>query len=106
MSSKSGGTAEVNALEAYFWEELKRTGVQDPGSHFIAITDPGTSLEKKGEAKNYRQVIHANPNVGGRYSALIEFGLVPAVLMGVDCNKFLKQARKMELSCNNFANCT
>ena len=51
VSSKSGGTSEVNALEAYFWNELERSGIEKPGSHFIAITDPGTSLEKKGKEK-------------------------------------------------------
>jgi glucose-6-phosphate isomerase len=102
VSSKSGGTAEVNALEAYFWEELIKSGIEKPGSHFIAITDPGTSLEKKGIEKYYRQVILANPNVGGRYSALIEFGLVPAVLIGIDCRKLLKKTKKMEIPCSDF----
>ena len=101
VSSKSGGTSEVNALEAYFWDELEKSGVEKPGSHFIAITDPGTSLEKKGKEKGYRQVIQANPNVGGRYSALIEFGLVPAVLMGIEGNRLLAQAKKMEISYTN-----
>lgn len=101
VSSKSGSTAEVNALEAYFWDELKKAGVEKPGSYFIAITDPGTSLEIRGKEKGYRQVILANPNVGGRYSALIEFGLVPAVLMGIDVTRLLAQAIKMEISCDN-----
>ena len=101
VSSKSGGTSEVNALEAYFWKEFIKSGIEKPGSHFIAITDPGTSLEKKGKEKEYRQIILANPNVGGRYSALIEFGLVPAVLMGIDCRRLLDQARKMELDCDD-----
>lgn len=101
VSSKSGGTAEVNALEAYFWNELFKSGVEKPGRHFVAITDPGTSLEKKGTEKGYRQVIRANPNVGGRYSALIEFGLVPAVLKGIDGLRLLAQAEKMEIPCDN-----
>ena len=101
VSSKSGGTSEVNALETYFWNELEISGIEKPGSHFIAITDPGTSLEKKGKEKGYRQIILANPNVGGRYSALIEFGLVPAVLMGIDCRRLLDQAKKMELECGD-----
>ena len=101
VSSKSGGTSEVNTLEAYFWNELVRSGTEKPGKHFIAITDPGTSLEKKGKEKGYRQIILANPNVGGRYSALIEFGLVPAVLMGIDGRRLLDQARKMEIDCGD-----
>lgn len=101
VSSKSGGTSEVNALEAYFWEELIRTGIEKPGSHFIAITDPDTSLEMKAKEKGYRQIIQANPNVGGRYSALIEFGLVPAVLMGIDCRRLLERAKRMELDCGD-----
>ncbi len=99
VSSKSGGTAEVNALEAYFWTELTKSGIKEPGSHFIAITDPGTSLSKKGKEKGYRQIILANPNVGGRYSALIAFGLVPAALMGIDCRRLLAKAQTMEISC-------
>ena len=106
VSSKSGGTAEVNALEAYFWGELKKSGIEKPGSHFIAISDPDTSLEKKGKEKGYRQIIRANPNVGGRYSALIEFGLVPAVLMGIDCKKLLEQAKKMEIPCGDIQSAT
>ncbi len=101
VSSKSGGTSEVNALEAYFWSELERSCVEKPGDHFIVITDPGTSLEKKGKEKGYRKVILANPNVGGRYSALIEFGLVPAVLMGIDFHRLFDQARKIDLACND-----
>ena len=101
ISSKSGGTSEVSALEAYFWEEFIKSGIEKPGSHFIAITDPGTSLENKAKEKEYRQIILANPNVGGRYSALIEFGLVPAGLMGIDCRRLLDQARKMELDCKD-----
>ena len=64
VSSKSGGTAEVNALEAYFWNELIKNGIEKPGSHFIAITDPGTSLEKKGKDKEYRQVIPGKSQCG------------------------------------------
>jgi len=101
VSSKSGGTSEVNALEAYFWSELELAGIEKPGNQFIAITDPGTSLEKKGKEKGYREIVRANPNVGGRYSALIEFGLVPAVLMGIDCKRLLDNARKMELDCSD-----
>jgi transaldolase / glucose-6-phosphate isomerase len=101
VSSKSGGTAEVNALEAYFWNELKKLGIEKPGSHFIAVTDPSTSLEKKGREKGYRQVIQANPDVGGRYSALIEFGLVPAILMGIDGYKLLSNAKIMEIPCED-----
>jgi len=101
VSSKSGGTAEVNALEAYFWNELDKSGIEKPGNQFIAITDPGTSLEKKGKEKGYREIVRANPNVGGRYSALIEFGLVPAVLMGIDWQRLLDNARKMQLDCSD-----
>ncbi len=99
VSSKSGGTTEVNALETYFWQEIINLGIDNPGRHFLAITDPGTSLEKKGKEKKYRQIIQANPNVGGRYSALIEFGLIPAGLMGIDCRGLLEKARTMELDC-------
>jgi transaldolase/glucose-6-phosphate isomerase len=94
ISSKSGGTAEVNALFSYFWE---RTGHQ--GSQFVAITDPGTPLEELAKLHNFRKTYLANPTVGGRYSALTTFGLVPAGLMGVDLERLLNHASWMMRQC-------
>ena len=94
VSSKSGGTAEVNAMFDFFWEQ---TGGE--GSHFIAITDPGTSLEALANARGFRKTFHADPTVGGRFSALSHFGLVPAMLMGLDAERLLERARWMMHQC-------
>ena len=90
VSSKSGGTAEVNAMFNYFWEQ---TG--GDGSHFIAITDPGTTLEALANARGFRKTFLADPSVGGRFSALTHFGLVPAALIGFDVEHLLQRARWM-----------
>jgi transaldolase/glucose-6-phosphate isomerase len=90
VSSKSGGTAEVNAMFNYFWEQ---TG--GDGNHFIAITDPGTTLEALANARGFRKTFLADPSVGGRYSALTHFGLVPAALIGFDVEHLLQRARWM-----------
>ena len=94
VASKSGGTAEVNAFLDYFWE---RTG--GDGSHFIAITDPGTSLEALANARGFRATFLADPNVGGRYSALTAFSLVPAALMGIDVERLVGRAAWMARQC-------
>ncbi len=90
VSSKSGGTAEVMAMLDYFWE---LSG--GDGSRFVAVTDPGTSLEKLANERGFRKVFNANPNVGGRYSALTAFGLVPAALLGLDVKRLLARAAWM-----------
>ena len=94
ISSKSGGTAEINALFNYFWE---RSGHN--GSHFAAITDPGTSLEALANARGFRKTFHADPSIGGRYSALSHFGLVPAALLGFDMERLLDRAAWMRTQC-------
>ena len=94
VSSKSGGTAEVNAFLDTFWERSGRDG-----SHFVAITDPGTSLEALANARGFRATFLADPNVGGRYSALTAFGLVPAALMGLDVNALIARAAWMARQC-------
>jgi transaldolase/glucose-6-phosphate isomerase len=95
VSSKSGGTAEVMAALEYFWELSDRDG-----SRFIAITDPGTSLEKLAGERGFRRVFNADPQVGGRYSALTAFGLLPAALMGVDVHRLLSRAAWMMRECS------
>jgi len=94
VSSKSGGTAEVNALFDYFWERSDHNGKQ-----FVAITDPGTSLEALATVRGFRVTFLADPNVGGRYSALTHFGLVPAALMGIDLERLLDRAAWMARQC-------
>ncbi len=90
VSSKSGGTSEVMAAFEYFWELSGKDG-----SHFVAITDPGTSLETLAVERRFRRLFGADPNVGGRYSALTHFGLVPAALLGLDLTQLLDRASQM-----------
>lgn len=99
VSSKSGTTSEMDAGFRYFWEELKKAGQTAPQRHFVAISDPGTILEKLAKEKGFRRIFSANPNVGGRYSALIEFGLLPAVVAGVGISTLLDSAEDMMIPC-------
>ena len=94
VASKSGGTAEVNALLDYFWE----LSGQD-GARFAAITDPGTSLEKLARARGFRAVFLAEPTIGGRFSALADFGLLPAALIGLDPAQLVARADWMLRHC-------
>ncbi len=96
VSSKSGTTAEVMAGFSYAWQSLQNAGVSDPGKHFIAVTDPGTALQDLAVLQGFRAYFNADPNVGGRYSALTAFGLVPAALMGKDVEAFLQRAIKIQ----------
>ncbi len=92
VSSKSGGTTEVQAALAYFYKQMQIQYGNQAGEYFIAITDPGTSLEKQANELHFRKVFEADPNVGGRYSALTLFGLVPAVLLGIELSTFINRA--------------
>ena len=83
VSSKSGGTLETMSGFRYFWSLVVDT-TETPGSHFVAVTDPGSSLEALATERGFRAVFHAPSDVGGRYSALTDFGLVPAALIGLD----------------------
>jgi transaldolase / glucose-6-phosphate isomerase len=93
VSSKSGTTIETRSHMAYFLER-----VQDP-SRFVAITDPGTPLEEEARKAGFRRVFRAPPEVGGRYSALTEFGLVPAALIGADLEGILGAAKEAAAAC-------
>lgn len=97
LASKSGTTVEPNALFHYFWKWATPTG--RPGHWFVAITDPGTPLEALARERGFRHVFHGSPEVGGRYSALSLFGLVPAALTGVDVGSLLQDARWMADVC-------
>jgi transaldolase/glucose-6-phosphate isomerase len=99
VSSKSGDTAEVKALLDFFWQRASKAIGNHAGEHFIAITDPGTSLEELGKVRGFRKVFLADARVGGRYSALTAFGLVPAGLLGVDLNRLLDRAAWMQRQC-------
>ena len=94
VSSKSGTTTETNSFFYYFWDKLKGMD-SEPGRHFVAITDPGTPLEKLAGERKFRATFSAPEDVGGRYSALTVFGLVPAALIGVDVGEVLARARRM-----------
>lgn len=95
VSSKSGGTVETHSFFKYFYNKvLQKLGENEVGKHFIAITDPGSGLAKIGEQLKFRYVFLADPNIGGRYSALSHFGLVPAALIGVDLDLLLTSAEK------------
>jgi transaldolase/glucose-6-phosphate isomerase len=98
VSSKSGTTTETNSFFYYFWEKLKQLK-PEPGEHFAAITDPGTPLEKIAGERKFRAVFTAPEDIGGRYSALTVFGLVPAALIGLDVGDILKRARHMSQAC-------
>lgn len=90
VASKSGGTAELMAAFDYIWKESNGNG-----SRFVVTTDAGTSLQKLAEERGFRKVFNADPNVGGRFSALTDFGLVPAALLGMDFDQLLGSADRM-----------
>ncbi|HEX4836813.1 MAG TPA: bifunctional transaldolase/phosoglucose isomerase [bacterium] len=94
VSSKSGTTLEPLSFYHYFWQQTAQH-TATPGRHFAAITDPGTSLERLAQERGFRRVFQAPPDVGGRYSALTVFGLVPAALIGVDIHRLLDRAWTM-----------
>nr|WP_290667061.1 hypothetical protein [Ardenticatena sp.] len=98
VSSKSGTTIETISFFRYFWH-LMRDTTETPGRHFIAITDPGTPLEELAKARHFRHVFDAPSDVGGRYSALSPFGLVPAALIGADVAHWLQLAGQMADAC-------
>jgi transaldolase/glucose-6-phosphate isomerase len=91
VSSKSGTTVEPLALFQYFWSRTERLS-GPPGGRFIAVTDPGTPLSVLARERRFRRIFEAEPDVGGRFSALTEFGLVPAALIGLDTAKLLASA--------------
>ena len=97
VSSKSGTTAEVDAAMKYFWRLAEEELGRKAGGHFIAITDPGTPLEKSARDKKFVRIFPGEPGVGGRYSALTNFGIVPAALMGINVQKVLERAEAMTL---------
>jgi transaldolase/glucose-6-phosphate isomerase len=98
VSSKSGATIETLSLMRYFYERV--SGVCDtPGLHFVAVTDPRSPLEDLARSLRFRMVFQAGPDVGGRYSALNHYGLVPAALIGVDIGILVTRARSMAKTC-------
>jgi len=95
VASKSGSTLEPNVLKQYFFEEMKKAvGAAKAGSHFLAITDPGSKMEKVAKADGFRHIFYGDPQIGGRFSALSNFGLIPASVAGLDTAKLLAEAAK------------
>lgn len=100
VSSKSGSTLEPNIFKQYFFERTKQAvGVTKAGSQFVAITDPGSHMQKVAEGDRFLHVFFGRPSIGGRYSALSNFGMVPAAAMGLDTKKFLSLADEMKRAC-------
>jgi transaldolase/glucose-6-phosphate isomerase len=100
VSSKSGSTLEPNIYKQYFFERIKaKVGEKEAGSRFIAITDPGSKMQQVAEADKFRKIFFGVPSIGGRYSALSNFGMVPAAVMGLDVAKFLKNTEEMVQTC-------
>jgi transaldolase/glucose-6-phosphate isomerase len=100
VSSKSGSTLEPNIYKQYFFERAQRTlGADKAGSRFIAITDPGSKMQLVAERDRFRHIFYGLPSIGGRYSALSNFGMVPAAAMGLDTGKFLARTKEMVDAC-------
>src|SRR5207237_1085982 len=89
VSSKSGTTLEPNIFKQYFFARATEVIGDRAGSHFIAITDPGSKLRREAESDGFRKIFLGVPSIGGRYSALSDFGIAPAAAMGIDVEKFL-----------------
>lgn len=94
FASKSGGTVEPSSQFAYFWDEVKKAGIKEPGKNFAAITDPGTGLEALAKKQHFRKTFLNPADIGGRFSALSMFGIVPAAIMGVDVKQILTVAKE------------
>lgn len=100
VSSKSGSTLEPNIFKQYFYERIRqKVGDKEVGSHFIAVTDPGSKMEQVAKDGGFRRIFAGVPSIGGRYSALSHFGTVPGAIMGLDLSKFLKITQKMVKAC-------
>jgi transaldolase/glucose-6-phosphate isomerase len=100
VSSKSGGTTEPNAMKDYFFARVSEAiGAGQAGHRFIAVTDPGSSLEKAAKKLGYARVFYGDPAIGGRYSVLSPFGLVPAASAGISVRNMIQHARAMARSC-------
>ena len=100
VSSKSGSTLEPNIFKQYFFERVsKKVGAKEAGNRFVAVTDPGSKMQQVAEGDHFRKIFAGVPSIGGRYSALSNFGMVPAAAMGLDLGKFLKSTKEMVDAC-------
>ena len=101
VSSKSGSTTEPLVFYQYFFEQMRKLKGDKAGENFIAITDPGSLLDVLAKESRFRDILPGVPDIGGRYSALSNFGVVPAAIMGVDVEHLLYQAERMRHSCDS-----
>jgi glucose-6-phosphate isomerase len=93
VASKSGSTLEPNVLKQYFFAEMQKTvGARQAGQHFVAVTDPGSKMEKVAQADGFRHIFYGDPQIGGRFSALSNFGVVTAAAAGLDIDQLLSAA--------------
>ena len=99
VSSKSGTTLEPNIFKQYFFEQVLQTPGDKAGERFVAITDPGSKLRQAAENDQFRKIFLGVPSIGGRYSALSDFGLAPAAAMGVNVPRFLDRTNEMISAC-------
>jgi transaldolase/glucose-6-phosphate isomerase len=106
VSSKSGSTLEPNIYKQYFFERVQQTvgtdkdkGKNQAGSRFVAITDPGSKMQLVAERDRFRHIFYGLPSIGGRYSALSNFGMVPAAAMGLDTGNFIERTKEMVEAC-------
>ena len=96
VSTKSGGTVEtISFMKRFYNDTIHSIGAESVGKHFAAITDPGSGLESMAKELNFRKIFLNDPNIGGRYSALSLFGIVPAALIGVDLKELFNEAKKV-----------
>ena len=101
VSTKSGATLEPNIFKQYFFERIKeKVGADKVGSHFITVTDPGKQMEKIATADKFWKIFPGLHQIGGRFSALSNFGMVPAAAMGLDVKQFLQKADAMAAACS------
>ena len=100
VASKSGSTLEPNVFRDYFLARMKEVvGPEKAGRHFVAVTDPGSAMEEAARADGFRAIFHGEPQIGGRFSVLSAFGLVPAAVMGLDLGALLASAETMVRAC-------
>jgi transaldolase/glucose-6-phosphate isomerase len=100
VASKSGSTLEPNLFKDFFYDRVVKTvGKDKAGRHFVAITDPGSSLEKDAKAEGFADIFEGKKNIGGRYSVLSNFGLVAAAAMGINLKTFVAEALAAEAAC-------
>jgi glucose-6-phosphate isomerase len=100
VASKSGSTLEPNIFKQYFFDRMQQAvGKDKAGEHFIAITDPGSKMQQVAERDHFRKIFFGVASIGGRYSALSNFGMVPAAIMGLDLGKFLQRTNEMVQAC-------